>query len=141
MQHLGISDKVVFEGRIDPDSLLGKCQIAVHPSESEGLSNAILEELSCGLPVIACRIPGNIELITDELNGLLVNPGSSFEIATAINRICSDRLIYSAMSHEAFDSVGAYSWEQVTNEHLTSYQILLEAKQDTLIIKLRNIFS
>jgi glycosyltransferase involved in cell wall biosynthesis len=74
---LGLNKKVVMPEQIlNVAPFLRMSQIAIHPSETEGLSNAILEEMSWGLPIIAFNVGGNSELIRNNINGFLVNlPG------------------------------------------------------------------
>lgn len=48
--------------------------IFVLPSLIEGHPKALLEAMSCGLPVVASRIPGCTDIITDRVDGLLVKP-------------------------------------------------------------------
>ena len=53
---------------------LQRAQFAVHPSRTEGLSNAILEEMAAGSPVVASSVGGNPSLIDDGITGFLVPP-------------------------------------------------------------------
>ena len=54
------------------------------PSFQEGLSVALMEAMSCGLPVIASRIRGNVDLIVEGKGGILVSPDQPDEYADAI---------------------------------------------------------
>jgi glycosyltransferase involved in cell wall biosynthesis len=54
---------------------LRAADIYVTASNHEGLSNSVLEALACGLPVIATRIPGHLEVIEPGCNGQLFSPG------------------------------------------------------------------
>jgi glycosyltransferase involved in cell wall biosynthesis len=70
---LGLADKVVFTGfRTDVPRLLADANLSVLPSLSEGLSNALLESMAAGTPVIAARVGGNPEVVEDGVPGLLV---------------------------------------------------------------------
>ena len=79
---------------IKPDhelqDMLKAAQFAIHPSETEGFSNAILEEMSYGLPVIAFAVEGNLEVIRNNVNGLLVEPGNVRGLAEAIDTIANN---------------------------------------------------
>jgi glycosyltransferase involved in cell wall biosynthesis len=55
--------------------------------DAEGLGHVTLEAMDAGAPVIASRHGGIREVVDDGINGLLVEPGNSGEIATAISRI------------------------------------------------------
>lgn len=64
---LGIADRIHFCGWYARSALIERYQQAdvfVFSSLDEGLPNAVLEALACGMPVIATDIPGNLELLT-----------------------------------------------------------------------------
>ena len=65
-------------------------EIALLPSRIEGLSQALLEAMALGKPVIASAAAGNLDLITDGLDGLLVQPLDPSSWARAINSLLSD---------------------------------------------------
>jgi glycosyltransferase involved in cell wall biosynthesis len=84
----GLGQSISLMSRVPPERVKEYLQIGdllVHPSRFEGLSNAILEGMACGLPVIASRIPGNQELIRDRVNGLLFDPGDASDLARCLD--------------------------------------------------------
>jgi glycosyltransferase involved in cell wall biosynthesis len=82
---LGLEGHFLFLGRRnDVPRILGCCDIAVLPSKAEGLPNAILEYLAAGLPTVASRVGGNIEIVQDGTSGLLVPPEDSPALAEAL---------------------------------------------------------
>jgi glycosyltransferase involved in cell wall biosynthesis len=62
---------------------LARAGFAIHPSRTEGLSNAILEELAAGLPVVAMDVGGNSMLIDPGMNGYLLAVGDHTSLATS----------------------------------------------------------
>jgi len=64
--------------------------IFVLPSLSEGLSSAILEAMASSLPIVATRVGGIPELVTDGENGLLVAPADPAALALAIQRLAEN---------------------------------------------------
>jgi glycosyltransferase involved in cell wall biosynthesis len=88
---LGIVDQVVFLGeRSDARSLLGAMDIGVSASHEEGFSNAILEFMAAGVPVVATNAGGNAEAVEDGITGFIVPIGDHKRIADAISRLMAD---------------------------------------------------
>ncbi|MBW2045270.1 MAG: glycosyltransferase [Deltaproteobacteria bacterium] len=82
--YMGLAEKVIFTGKRDnPFYILSKFDIFVMPSLHEGLSLSIMEAMALGVPVIATRIGGMVELIEDGIDGILVNPASAEDISKA----------------------------------------------------------
>jgi glycosyltransferase involved in cell wall biosynthesis len=88
---LGIADKVVFTGgRNDVHRLLHAFDVGVNCSDSEGFSNAVIEYMFAGIPVVASDVGGNAELVTGETDGLLFPCGDHDSLAHCINRLLAD---------------------------------------------------
>jgi len=69
------SDRIHLLGeRLNIPDLMRCFDVFVLPSLNEGISNTILEAMACGLPVIASRAGGNIELVKEGINGMLFPP-------------------------------------------------------------------
>ncbi len=88
---LGLEDSVRFLGRrADVPALLALADVVVHPSTEEGFSNAILEAMAAGKPVVAARVGGNPEAVVDGETGLLVPLGDAEALAAATVRLLAD---------------------------------------------------
>jgi glycosyltransferase involved in cell wall biosynthesis len=88
---LGIAEHVRFLGqRLDVTELLRISDIALLCSHEEGFSNALLEAMAAGLPVIATKVGGNTEAVLDGVTGLLVPARDTHAIANAILRLARD---------------------------------------------------
>jgi glycosyltransferase involved in cell wall biosynthesis len=88
---LGCRDSMVFAGRLErPDDCYRRAAIFVLPSRVEGMSNALLEAQSWGLPCVVSNIPGNTSVVSDGVNGLLTPVGDSPSLAAALIRLLND---------------------------------------------------
>lgn len=74
--------------RSDIPQLLRAMNLFVQPSLAAGGSSAILEAMASGLPVVACAVGANAELVRPGLTGILVPPGSPDMLAAAIADYC-----------------------------------------------------
>jgi glycosyltransferase involved in cell wall biosynthesis len=85
---LGMQDRVIFTGfRLDVQKILSSLAVSVLPSLKEGLSNALLESMAAGLPVVATDVGGNPEVVIDGETGLLVPAKNPSALAEAICRV------------------------------------------------------
>lgn len=76
--------------KADPSPYLRAADLFVLPSATEGLSNALLEAMSTGLPVVATRVGGAPDVVDEERSGLLVAPGDASGLARALTRLLAD---------------------------------------------------
>ncbi len=99
--NLGIRHCVHFLGdRQDIPAILASLDVSVLPSASESLSNAVIESMAAGVPVIASRVGGNPELISDG-RGVLVSPDDEQSLAAAMERLLRDSTIRSEIAGNA----------------------------------------
>lgn len=88
---LGLSARVEFLGhREDVPALLAAADAFVLPSRSEAFPNGAIEAMAAGLPVVACAVGGLLDLIQDGTTGILVPPGDSGALATALRALIED---------------------------------------------------
>ena len=88
----GLADRVHFPGYLsDPARVLENADLKVLPSHTEGLPNAALEALAMEVPVLATRVGGTPEVITDGETGRLVPPHSPEALAAGIAEFLDDR--------------------------------------------------
>ena len=90
-RQLGIANSVHFVGqRADVPNLLKASTVFVLPSRWEGMSNALLEAMAAGLPVVATAVEGSTELVRSGETGFLVPAGRSEDLAAAIRSTLED---------------------------------------------------
>jgi glycosyltransferase involved in cell wall biosynthesis len=82
---LGIREDCVFaRATFEVTEWLRAMDIFVLPSLSEALSNALMEAMACGCPVVASNVGGNPELVRNGETGLLFKPGDVERLAVAL---------------------------------------------------------
>lgn len=90
-QHLGIADRVRFDGPCDSDELrraYRTCTLFVLPSYAESYSVVTMEALACGAPVLVTGVGGARELVGEA--AVVVAPGSVQELSVTLVRLLSD---------------------------------------------------
>ena len=84
-ERLGVADRVVFAGyRRDIERFYRIFDVYAHPSLREGFGVPVIEAMASEVPVVASRVRGPREIISDGINGTLVKPGDTPELADAI---------------------------------------------------------
>ncbi len=92
-QDLDISSQVVLHGKLPPTEVIQQLQqsdIFVLSSLSEGISNAVLEAMSCGLPVVTTDCGGMREAVRDGVEGFVVPVRDPESMAEALQKLALD---------------------------------------------------
>jgi glycosyltransferase involved in cell wall biosynthesis len=98
----GVADRIDFVGwQSDVHSWLQKSRIFVLTSESEGLSQAMVQAMLCGLPVVVADVGDLKDLVTDGSNGFLIAPGSVEECAGKISLLCGNDQLWRRLGAQA----------------------------------------
>lgn len=125
---LGCRDSLSFVGRVEnPDLYYRRATAFVLPSRVEGLSNALLEAQSWGLPCVVSNIPGNTAVVTDDINGLVVPVGDAPALREAITRLLLDPALQIRLGGNARRKAAAeYDIARVTDHLIDLYRHLLQ---------------
>lgn len=125
VKEMGLEKTVLFaESKSESKDFLADYQMGIHPSETEGLSNAILEEISHGLPVIALNIGGNHLLVKNHENGLLLNEFNPESLAKAIDSLSGDEKVRTKMGQKSIEIAQDYNWKNCVERHMKCYESL-----------------
>ncbi len=122
-----IENLVWFPGeRTDIPVLMQSMDLFVLPSLGEGISNTILEAMSCGLPVVATRVGGNVELVKQGVTGKLIEAGNLNEMAEAILNYYTDAQLVKDHGAAARQQIEAnFSMDAMMNAYLSVYDKVL----------------
>jgi glycosyltransferase involved in cell wall biosynthesis len=125
-RELGLGERVMLLGeRRDVPRLLAAADIVVHPSHEEGFSNAVLEGMSAGRPVVATAVGGTPEAVRDGIEGLLVPPRDPPALAAAIDRLASDAELRLRMGRRARERIEEqFSMERMIDRFAAWYEAL-----------------
>jgi len=118
----GVSRQVRFLGRVPPEAMPAIYQqndIFLMTSAHEGMSNAMLEALACGLPIITTRCEGVEELMGE--NGIVIEEAQAGAILRAIQTIADNPEHYRQMSQAARQRAAEFSWEATAAAYIECY--------------------
>lgn len=132
VQKLGIVDRVIFLGQLpDVFPVLYESDIFVLPSRAEGMSNALLEAMTCGLPCIASNIPANTNLIEDRQTGLLAKVDDVEDLAQAILQLVTDQTLREKLGQAARQTIiENYSINSVAQKFISLYRNVLQGSPE-----------
>lgn len=125
-------DRIEFTGWIRDDELAERyrtCSFFVLPAvydrhgDTEGLGVVMIEAMSYAKPVIASRVGGITDVVTDGVNGLLVPSGDPVALARAISTLATDQRLCQSMGQEAKKTVDEkFNWDIITRRLIRLYE-------------------
>ena len=118
----GIKDRVIFPGHVNEmGQWYSAADAAVSSSRSEGLPFNILEAMFYSLPLVASRVKGHTDLISERETGLLYEYGDSAACAKRILEIAGNKDLREHMGRNAKQKVAKYCLENVEGEVMRLY--------------------
>lgn len=128
VKDLHLEEKIKFLGEIPNERIPGYLAGAdcfVLPSLKEGFGIVILEAQAAGVPVVATKVGGILDLVEDGKTGILVAPGDSLQIQAAITRIKSEPSLSQNLVLNAKENLVKYDWQNITERVFQIYQRIL----------------
>lgn len=122
---LGIADAVCFPGLVTGEakaSLFAAARVFVSSSRREPFANANLEAMAAGLPIVATRVGGNVEMVEDEVSGLLVEPEDPDALARALLRLMEDPRQAEVMGRAARMRAKEFAWDRMVERYEALYR-------------------
>ena len=134
IDRLGVADAVTFESGISNERMIelyAQAEVAVVPSLYEGFSLPAVESMACGVPLVATTGGALPEVVGDDgVTGLLVTPGDPGELATAIERVLSDRELAGRLAEDARRRVlERFTWQTCAAATAEHYRWVIEDKK------------
>ncbi|GAA4287452.1 glycosyltransferase family 4 protein [Georgenia daeguensis] len=124
---LGISGSVDFPGRLSRPAVaeaLTRATVLVVPSRVEPFGIVVLEGWRAGLPVIATRNGGPAEIMTDGVDGLLVDPQDTAALAAALADVLREPELAARLAAGGRERVDGYTWGRTTTAYEELYRTL-----------------
>jgi len=126
----GVTGRVHFLGRV-PDAIpiIKHFDVCVSCSESEGLSNSIIEYMGCAKPVVCTDTGGNPELVEDVKNGFLVRVGDVEDLARRIMEILQNETLRDALGRNGRERfLAEFTSDRMATAYMDMYDGLLNGR-------------
>jgi glycosyltransferase involved in cell wall biosynthesis len=121
----GYEDRFEFLGHVEKSKLIELYQNAtlfILPSHYEGLPTTLLEAMSCGLPVVATAVSGNLDVMESKKNGILVPIKSPDKMAEAVSFLLDDENLRKKIGIAARKTIEeSFTWNAISNKILRCY--------------------
>lgn len=122
---LGLGDRFRLLGfRRDVHDLMAAADVFTLSSAHEGLPVAVMEAFACGLPVVATSVGGLPQQVEHGVHGLLVAPGDTEALATALTTMAGDAVLRGRMGEAARERSTAYDIRRAVAEQERVYAAL-----------------
>ena len=125
VEQLGVTEKVVFAGTVPYDQLAEKYQQAdvfVLSSLAEGMPLVVLEAMASGWPIVATRVQGMEDLVTEGVNGYLFPPADHLSLGQCLVAVINDDSGRVRMGKESARIVRKYDWANIAEQYLHIYR-------------------
>jgi len=122
---LDVSDLINFRSYIPREDMLKAyhaADIFVLPSYNEGMSNALLEAMACGLPVVVTNVGGTTELVEKGENGYIIPTGNIEKLGKILENIHNNRQMIVEMGKKSRVRAEESSWDKIVAIYLNLFE-------------------
>jgi len=119
----GMEDSVMLTGKVDNvEDYLRAADVFILPSVTEGMSVALLEAMAVGLPIVASRISGTVDVIQDGKNGLLFESGDKEGLIRCLSALMESRALGAHLGERARETVERrFSLDRMLDRYVALY--------------------
>ncbi|MDF1548169.1 MAG: glycosyltransferase family 4 protein [Bacteroidales bacterium] len=123
-QQLGVTKQVNYTGYVKRDQMIteyNRADILVMPSQNEGMSNALIEGMACGLPVLVSDVGGTEELVTNGENGYIFPVGDFEKLCNLLLEMVKSPERLKEMGEKSREIVIKLNWDNILYEYKTIF--------------------
>jgi glycosyltransferase involved in cell wall biosynthesis len=124
-----LEEKVFILPNMDQKSLAACYNSAwcfFSPSIIEGMSLVSLEAMASGLPLIVTDVPGNIDIVKENNNGIVVKSRNSDSMANGMMEMIREEKKYIRLSKLALSNIKLYDWQNIAKMYIAVYEKVLD---------------
>ncbi len=126
-RQLNVGRLINFVSSVSRESIVehyNDADIFVLPSYNEGMSNAVLEAMACGLPVIVTDVGGTAEMVTEGENGFIFEKSNHKELAVILEKLYLNPKLVSKMGKLSREKAKIFNWRNIGYEYIELFKQL-----------------
>lgn len=132
----GVEDRIIYAGKVGPDEIMNYYPlftINVLPSTMDGFGLSLIEAMSAGIPVVATRSVGIIDVLDKERNGLWFEDGNSTQLAEKLLLILNDKKVRNQLIQQGYKAAyETFSIERTLDNYEAFFNELVEKNNSAL---------
>ena len=128
-EELGLRHSVKFLGRVDRlriPSLMAGCELFVLPSRKESFGIVILEAMAAGKPIVATRVGGIPEVVSEGENAILVEPESPQALADGLMKLLENPDLVKRFGERGKEIVKNFTWDKIISRYIVVYESVIK---------------
>jgi glycosyltransferase involved in cell wall biosynthesis len=115
---LGLSDAVRLCGfQRNPWKYIARADVFALTSRYEGFGNVLIEAMACGVPVVVTSSPGPLEIVRDNVDGVIVPEHTASAVATALEALLTDDRRRASMAAAAKEASGRFAVSAIAGQY------------------------
>ena len=134
-EELGVRQRVQFTGRLDRagvTGLLGRAAVVAVPSRLEAFGIVVLEAWRSGAALVSTNRGGPADIVTDGVDGILVDPEDTDALAAALSRVMGDSVLRQGLAHAGRERVASFTWRRTATLYSEAFDRVVCGKAPTL---------
>lgn len=133
--------KTTFSGYLFGEELAkayASSDIFVFTGANETFGNVVLEALASGLPVVAPRSGGVLDMVVPDKTGLLYNVDNQDELIDCVKKLIESQKLREEMSNSAQNFSFGFSWDEILNQLMEDYQNVIDSNPPKIFFQSEN---
>ena len=115
---LGLSDAVRLCGfQRNPWKYIARADVFALTSRYEGFGNVLIEAMACGVPVVVTSSPGPLEIVRDNVDGVIVPDHTPAAVASALEAVLTDDRRRASMAAAARESASRFALPSIAGQY------------------------
>ncbi len=135
VKRYNLNNNVRFLGAVSDEELINNYQVSdvfIYPNYPQTWGLSVFEAMACGTPVIVTTGCGASEVLTNEKNALIINPGAPNEIAIGVEKLVNSPALWKKLSRNGRKFVeNSIRWDIYTENMVKIFSKALEINNDT----------